>query len=80
MGSDPIAPASLLIKEVIAELEQHENCNLCFLYTDIGTTFYKRLQFLEIPSSKQKYQDSTCMYYSSVKDAGIMSSPIPEYF
>ncbi|WP_203362989.1 GNAT family N-acetyltransferase [Bacillus sp. REN10] len=72
--------ASLLIKEVIAELEQHENCNLCFLYTDIGTTFYKQLQFLEIPSSKQKYQGSTCMYYSSVKDVDVMSFPIPEYF
>ncbi|OZI11220.1 GNAT family N-acetyltransferase [Bacillaceae bacterium SAS-127] len=72
--------ASLLVKQVIMQLEENENCQLVFLYSDIGTEFYKRLQFVEVPASKQRYQESTCMYYSNGKNVDITPFHIPEYF
>lgn len=53
--------ATILVKETINELEKYENCNDFFLYSDIGSRFYKKMNFIEIPDSKQKYKDSICM-------------------
>lgn len=72
--------ASLLIEETINRLEQEEKCKSFFLYSDIGTDFYKRLGFIVLPNDSQKYKDSVCMYYS--KETDIVSIPIdiPNYF
>ncbi|MDM5221265.1 hypothetical protein QUF86_11115 [Peribacillus sp. NJ11] len=72
--------ASLLIQKVINDLEQRMNCTDFFLYSDIGTAFYKKLNFIELPSTKQKYEDSICMYYSNEKDMDSISYEIPNYF
>lgn len=72
--------ASLLVKEVINELEQKESCNHFFLYSDIGADFYSKLGFIEIPHEKQKYKDSVCMYYSQSYDVDSISFEIPHYF
>lgn len=72
--------ASLLVKETINELEQEENCNIFFLYSDIGTDFYKRLGFIVLPNESQKYKDSVCMYYSKENDIFSISLDIPNYF
>ncbi|SMQ78048.1 hypothetical protein SAMN05444673_3213 [Bacillus sp. OV166] len=72
--------ASLLINAVINGLEQKENCNNFFLYSEIGSDFYKKFNFIEIPASKQKYKDSICMYYSKENDIESISFNIPNYF
>lgn len=72
--------AFLLIKETIDKLEQEENCNNFFLYSDIGKDFYKRLGFLALPNEGQKYRDSICMYYSKENDISSISFDIPDYF
>ncbi|MBM7602482.1 putative acetyltransferase [Metabacillus crassostreae] len=72
--------ASLLVKEVINELEQKESCNHFFLYSDIGADFYSKLGFMEIPYEKQKYKESVCMYYSQSYDVDSISFEIPNYF
>ena len=72
--------ASILIEEVINKLEQNIDCNNFFLYSDIGSDFYRRFNFIEIPSSKQKYKDSICMYYSKENDIDSISFDIPDYF
>lgn len=72
--------AFLLIKETINKLEQEENCNNFFLYSDIGTDFYKRLGFITLPNESQKYKDSICMYYSKENDIDSISFEIPNYF
>lgn len=72
--------ASLLVKEAINKLEQEENCPEFFLFSDIGTDFYKRLGFVELPNEKQIYKDSVCMYYSKENDFDSISFYIPDYF
>ncbi|MGE7840466.1 GNAT family N-acetyltransferase [Lysinibacillus sp. NPDC093712] len=72
--------ASLLVKETITKLEQEENCNNFFLYSDIGIEFYKGLGFIVLPNDSQKYNDSVCMYYSKDIDIDSMSLDIPNYF
>jgi predicted acetyltransferase len=72
--------ASTLILQVIKNLEQNENCNNFFLYSDIGTDFYNRLSFIEIPPTKQKYKNSICMYYSKENDIDFIPFEIPDYF
>lgn len=72
--------AFLLVKETINKLEQEENCNNFFLYSDIGTDFYKRLGFIVLPNESQKYKDSICMYYSKENDIDSISFDIPNYF
>ncbi|MCM3412680.1 GNAT family N-acetyltransferase [Metabacillus litoralis] len=72
--------ASFLVKETINKLEQEENCNSFFLYSDIGTDFYKRLGFIVLPNDNQKYKDSVCMYYSKENDSDSISFDIPNYF
>lgn len=72
--------ASILVKETISELEKNENCNIFFLYSDIESDFYKRLNFIEIPNSKQRYKDSVCMYYSKENNVDSISFEIPNYF
>ena len=72
--------ASLLIKETIKQLEQEENYNNFFLYSDIGIEFYKRLGFIVLPNDSQKYKDSVCMYYSKENDIDSTSLDIPDYF
>ena len=69
--------ASILIKQVIQDLEKNEKCTDFFLYSDIGTSFYNNLNFIELPPAKQKYKDSICMYYSKKKGN---HTPIPDYF
>ena len=72
--------ASILIEQVIQDLERTEKCTDFFLYSDIGTAFYHKLNFIELPPAKQKYKDNICMYYS--KDNVRDHSPIeiPDYF
>ncbi|GGA29833.1 GNAT family N-acetyltransferase [Psychrobacillus lasiicapitis] len=72
--------AFLLVKETINKLEQEENCNNFFLYSDIGTDFYKRLGFIVLPNESQKYKDSICMYYSKENGIDSISFDIPNYF
>lgn len=72
--------ASLLIRETINRLEQEDNCNSFFLYSDIGTDFYQRLGFNVLPNESQKYKDSFCMYYSKETDIVSISVEIPNYF
>ncbi|WP_053415103.1 N-acetyltransferase [Viridibacillus arvi] len=72
--------ASILIKEVINELEKNDNCNNYFLFSDINTDFYKKLNFIELQPSKQKYKDSICMYYSKENDIDSINYEIPNYF
>jgi predicted GNAT family N-acyltransferase len=72
--------ASLLVKETIDKLEQEENCNNFFLYSDIGIEFYKGLGFIVLPNDSQKYKDSVCMYYSKENDIDSISLNIPDYF
>lgn len=72
--------ASTLIKKVIHVLEQSNHCNHFFLYSDIGSDFYKKLGFIELQPSKQKYQDSICMYYSKVNKIDSINFEIPNYF
>ncbi|MEY9976788.1 GNAT family N-acetyltransferase [Lysinibacillus sp. RC79] len=72
--------ASLLVKETINKLEQEENCNNFFLYSDIGIEFYKGLGFIVLPNDSQKYKDSVCMYYSKENDIDSISLDIPDYF
>jgi predicted acetyltransferase len=72
--------ASTLIQLVIKDLEQKENCNNFFLYSDIGIDFYNSLKFIEIPPTKQKYKDSICMYYSKENDIDFIPVEIPDYF
>ncbi|MFJ5788824.1 GNAT family N-acetyltransferase [Lysinibacillus sp. NPDC097162] len=72
--------ASLLVKETIIKLEQEENCNNFFLYSDIGIEFYKGLGFIVLPNDSQKYNDSVCMYYSKDNDIDSISLDIPDYF
>ncbi|MDI2587042.1 GNAT family N-acetyltransferase [Psychrobacillus sp. NEAU-3TGS] len=72
--------AFLLVKETINKLEQEENCNNFFLYSNIGTDFYKRLGFIVLPNESQKYKDSICMYYSNENDIDSISFDIPNYF
>jgi predicted GNAT family N-acyltransferase len=72
--------ASLLVKETIDKLEQEENCNNFFLYSDIGIEFYKGLGFMALPNDSQKYKDSVCMYYSKENDIDSISLNIPDYF
>ncbi|WP_163103064.1 GNAT family N-acetyltransferase [Peribacillus alkalitolerans] len=72
--------ASLLVKATINKLEQEENCNNFFLYSDIGTDFYKRLGFVALPNESQNYKDSVCMYYSKENDISSISYDIPNYF
>lgn len=72
--------ASILLEKVINELEQKMGCNHFFLYSDIGSDFYKRFNFVEIPPSMQKYKDSICMYYSKENDMDAISFDIPDYF
>ncbi|WP_112180470.1 MULTISPECIES: GNAT family N-acetyltransferase [Paraliobacillus] len=72
--------ASLLVKETINELEQEEDCNNFFLYSDIGADFYKTLGFIELPNEGQKYKDSDCMYYSKENAIDSISFEIPDYF
>lgn len=48
--------ASLLIKKVVDELQKQRNKPI-ILYSDINTLFYKKLGFVELPTSKQKYED-----------------------
>jgi predicted GNAT family N-acyltransferase len=72
--------ASLLVKETIDKLEQEENCNNFFLYSDIGIEFYKGLGFIALPNDSQKYKDSVCMYYSKENDIDSISLDIPDYF
>ncbi|WP_313893610.1 GNAT family N-acetyltransferase [Psychrobacillus sp.] len=72
--------AFLLVKEIVNKLEQEENCNNFFLYSDIGTEFYKRLGFNVLPNESQKYRDSICMYYSKENDVATISFDIPSYF
>jgi hypothetical protein len=62
------------------KLEQEENCNNFFLYSDIGTDFYKRLGFIVLPNESQKYKNSICMYYSKETDIDSISFDIPNYF
>ncbi|WIV17235.1 GNAT family N-acetyltransferase [Paenibacillus polygoni] len=72
--------ASLLVKEMINKLEQEENGNNIFLYSDIGIEFYKKLGFIILPNNSQKYKDSVCMYYSKENDIDSISLDIPDYF
>jgi predicted GNAT family N-acyltransferase len=72
--------ASLLVKETIDKLEQEENCNNFFLYSDIGIEFYKGLGFIALPNDSQKYKDSVCMYYSKENDIDSILLNIPDYF
>ncbi|MCK1992220.1 N-acetyltransferase [Peribacillus muralis] len=72
--------ASLLIQKVINDLEQRMNCTDFFLYSDIGAELYEKLNFKKLPSMKQKYKDSICMYYSKEKDMESISFEIPNYF
>lgn len=72
--------ASLLVKETINKLEQEENCNNFFLYSDIGIEFYIELGFIVIPNDRQKYKDSVCMYYSKENEFDSSSLDIPDYF
>lgn len=72
--------ASLLVKETINKLEQEENCDHFFLYSDIGTDFYSRLGFIAISNNNQKYKDSVCMYYSKENDIDSISFDVPNYF
>ena len=72
--------AFLLVKETMNKLEQEENCNNFFLYSDIGTDFYNRLDFITLPNESQKYKDSICMYYSKENDIDSISFDIPNYF
>ncbi|MFE3577447.1 GNAT family N-acetyltransferase [Lysinibacillus sp. NPDC059133] len=72
--------AFLLVKEIMNKLEQEENCNNFFLYSDIGTDFYNRLGFIVLPNESQKYKDSICMYYSKENDIDSISFEIPNYF
>ncbi|MGE6609340.1 GNAT family N-acetyltransferase [Peribacillus sp. NPDC076916] len=72
--------ASLLVKETINKLEQEENCNNFFLYSDIGTNFYKKLGFIVLPNESQKYEDSVCMYYSKESGLDSITYDIPSYF
>ncbi|TDL82428.1 GNAT family N-acetyltransferase [Peribacillus frigoritolerans] len=72
--------ASILIKETIKELEEKEHCNLIFLYSDIDHIFYNKLNFKAIPTSKQKYKNSVCMYYSSTLEIETISYEVPAYF
>lgn len=72
--------ASGLIKAVLKELSEKEQCNHFFLYSDIGSEFYKLLNFNVLPSSHQKYKDSICMYYSELYSPSSISFSIPDYF
>ncbi len=72
--------ASLLVKETINKLEQEENCNNFFLYSDIGIEFYKGLGFIALPADRQNYKDSVCMYYSKENDIDSIPFDIPDYF
>lgn len=72
--------ASLLIKETIKELEQKENCSHFFLYSDIGTEFYKRLDFIVLPTERQQYKHSVCMYYSKGNAIDLTLIDTPKYF
>lgn len=72
--------ASTLIQHVIKKVELYENCNHFFLYSDIGTNFYNRLSFIELPPTKQKYNDSICMYYSKENNIDSIPFEIPDYF
>lgn len=72
--------AFLLVKETMNKLEQEENCNNFFLYSDIGADFYNRLGFIVLPNESQKYKDSICMYYSKENDIDSISFDIPNYF
>ena len=71
--------ASILIQQVIQDLERTEKCTDFFLYSDIGKEFYNKLNFIDLPPAKQKYKDSICMYYSKEK---CIHTPIkiPDYF
>jgi len=72
--------ASILIKEVINELETNYDCDHFFLYSDIKADFYKKLNFIELQPAKQKYKDSICMYYSKENDIDSINFEIPNYF
>jgi len=72
--------ASLLVKETIEEMELKENSSHFFLYSDIGTDFYKKLGFVVLPKEKQRYKDSVCMYHSKINDVGTILFDIPNYF
>lgn len=72
--------ATTLVNKTINKLEQDDNCNNFFLYSDIGIDFYKRLGFVVLPNDSQKYEDSICMYYSKKNDFATLSLDIPDYF
>lgn len=72
--------AAALIKKVIVELEEMIHCRHFFLYSDIGVDYYKKLDFIKLPPSKQKYQDSICMYYSKEFEMDTLEFEIPAYF
>ncbi|WP_419881948.1 GNAT family N-acetyltransferase [Peribacillus sp. B-H-3] len=72
--------ASVLVKETINKLEKEENCNNFFLYSDIGTDFYKKLGFIVLPNESQKYENSVCMYYSKENGLDSITFDIPSYF
>ena len=56
------------------------NVILFFLYSDIGTDFYKKLDFIDLQKDKQKYSDSICMYYSKENVWNSIEFVIPSYF
>ncbi|MGX1193047.1 GNAT family N-acetyltransferase [Metabacillus sp. SLBN-84] len=72
--------ASQLIKETIKELEEKEQCNLIFLYSDIDRNFYNKMNFKALPATQQKYKNSVCMYYSTGLEMENMSYEVPDYF
>lgn len=72
--------ATILVKETMNELEKYNDCTDLFLYSDIGSHFYEKMNFIKITDSKQKYKDSICMYYSKENSIDSVSFEIPNYF
>jgi predicted acetyltransferase len=48
--------AAQLIKKVLQEASDEENCDVAVLFSDIDTRYYKNLGFIELPSMNWKFE------------------------
>lgn len=69
--------ASVLIENVLRNLQTNRNSKITYLYSDINPEFYERFGFKILPQSLQKYKTTTCMvrFTDSEIDFGKLNPP-----
>jgi len=74
--------ASNLVKKTISLINSNVPVNIWFLYSDIGTDFYNKLNFKALPDDLQKYPSTVLMAYSEKLDlsSDFTRLEIPDYF